>query len=155
MYVECLVLLSRRSGRSWAVLGCGGWTHVCIRRPLGETFKVLSWLKCYCIRGTISLPLLRLSHNACLMQMKAKKKICSLPKLHHLMWIYKILTCVWLFSNNIPLTATDTEQWGNIEGSSPSMLSVQPLSETLRSTVLAGSLSNTIRRFLQTSSRYI
>lgn len=42
------------------------------------------------------------------------------------------------------MTATDTERQGNIEGGSPSMLSSQPLSETLRSTALVCSLSNTI-----------
>lgn len=35
-------------------LGCCASNHVCVRRPLGETFKARSWLKWCCIRESMS-----------------------------------------------------------------------------------------------------
>lgn len=64
--MECPVILSCGWGRSRALVGCRPWSYVCIRTLLGETFKVWSWLKCYCIRESTSL--LRLNHHVCLSQ---------------------------------------------------------------------------------------
>lgn len=115
MYMECPVPLSHRSGRSCALLGCCDSNHVCLRRPTGETFKVLSWLKCYCIRESMSLPPLSLS-----VQKKKKKKwqaaltknVSSPVKVQYPGVRWCVCVCVWLFFLMIATDWRPSESWG-------------------------------------------